>query len=82
MSRDAYKNKHKKNLESHGFVASEMIDVLKIKLQYHSALYYKFPYLVEINDDEFDGMFRLLQELEEQNPHLVTPDSPTQVVGH
>ncbi len=35
----------------------------------------------EISDAEFDRLFRQLQELEQQHPEWVTPDSPTQRVG-
>jgi DNA ligase (NAD+) len=34
-----------------------------------------------VSDAEFDRQFRRLQELEERWPALVTPDSPTQLVG-
>jgi DNA ligase (NAD+) len=34
-----------------------------------------------VSDAEFDRLFRRLQELEQRWPALVTPDSPTQVVG-
>ncbi|HEY3895569.1 MAG TPA: NAD-dependent DNA ligase LigA [Pseudonocardiaceae bacterium] len=34
-----------------------------------------------VADDEFDRLFRQLQELERRWPSLVAPDSPTQVVG-
>ncbi len=34
-----------------------------------------------VSDAEFDGLFRRLQELEQRWPALVTPDSPTQLVG-
>ncbi|MBQ4645716.1 MAG: NAD-dependent DNA ligase LigA [Candidatus Gastranaerophilales bacterium] len=44
-----------------------------------------YKYYVEDNpilqDWEYDELFRELKELEEQNPHLITPDSPTQRVG-
>ncbi|MBQ8636110.1 NAD-dependent DNA ligase LigA [bacterium] len=44
-----------------------------------------YKYYVEDNpileDWEYDKLFRELKELEEQNPHLITPDSPTQRVG-
>ncbi|KVP96761.1 hypothetical protein WJ97_12845 [Burkholderia ubonensis] len=33
------------------------------------------------SDAVYDGLFRSLQELEAEHPHLVTPDSPTQRVG-
>jgi DNA ligase (NAD+) len=35
----------------------------------------------EISDAEYDGLFRELQALEEAQPELRTPDSPTQRVG-
>jgi DNA ligase (NAD+) len=34
-----------------------------------------------VSDAEFDRLLRELQELEERWPSLVTPDSPTQIVG-
>ncbi len=44
-----------------------------------------YKYYVEDNpileDYEYDALFRELKELEEKNPHLITPDSPTQRVG-
>ncbi len=44
-----------------------------------------YKYYVEDNpileDWEYDKLFRELKELEEQNPSLITPDSPTQRVG-
>ena len=35
----------------------------------------------ELEDWEYDKLFRELKDLEEQNPSLITPDSPTQRVG-
>ena len=35
----------------------------------------------EISDAEYDRLFRELQELEQQHPDLVSPDSPTHRVG-
>ncbi|MGH3939201.1 MAG: DNA ligase LigA-related protein, partial [Pseudonocardiaceae bacterium] len=34
-----------------------------------------------VSDGEFDQLLRRLQELEQRWPVLVTPDSPTQLVG-
>ena len=34
-----------------------------------------------IGDDEYDDLLRELRELEQQDPSLITPDSPTQRVG-
>ena len=45
----------------------------------------RFEYYVEdrprLSDDAFDRLMRELQQLEEQFPELVTPESPTQQVG-
>lgn len=35
----------------------------------------------ELEDWEYDKLFKELQKLEEENPSLITPDSPTQRVG-
>ena len=44
---------------------------------------YKYYVLAEpaISDQEFDALMKELEELEQNNPALVTPDSPTQRVG-
>lgn len=46
---------------------------------------YSYKYYVEespaVSDFEYDKLFKELQELEEEYPELVTPDSPTQRVG-
>lgn len=55
----------------------ERIAYLSSELQRHNALYYvkKDP---EISDAEYDEMFTELKSLEEANPALASPDSPTQ----
>lgn len=50
------------------------------ELEYHSYLYYVLD-SPEIQDSEYDRMFRHLEELEAANPELVFPESPTQRVG-
>ncbi|WP_216914855.1 NAD-dependent DNA ligase LigA [Nocardia noduli] len=46
---------------------------------------HQFRYYVRdspiITDGEFDELLRQLQDLEERHPDLLTPDSPTQLVG-
>ena len=44
---------------------------------------YKYYVLAEpsISDEEYDRLVKELEKLEAENPHLVTPDSPTQRVG-
>ena len=53
---------------------------LRDEIRYHEYRYYVLDD-PEISDFEFDKLMRRLQELEAQNPELVTPDSPTQRVG-
>lgn len=46
---------------------------------------YDYQYYVQdaptVSDNEYDGLFRELQALEQANPDLIKPDSPTQRVG-
>lgn len=46
---------------------------------------YSYEYHVEdsptVSDAVYDGLMQELKKLEQQNPSLVTPDSPTQRVG-
>ncbi len=56
------------------------IEKLRNEIRYHEHRYYVLDN-PEISDFEFDKLMRRLQELEVQNPELVTPDSPTQRVG-
>jgi len=53
---------------------------LREQLEHHSYLYYVLD-APEIGDDEYDALYRELQELEARFPELVTPQSPTQRVG-
>jgi DNA ligase (NAD+) len=56
------------------------IEKLRDEIRYHEYRYYVLD-SPEISDFQFDKLMRRLQELESQNPELVTPDSPTQRVG-
>jgi len=60
--------------------ASARIDELRAILRHHAYLYYvrSNP---EISDAEYDRLFGELVRLEEANPELTTPDSPTQRIG-
>ncbi len=49
-------------------------------LEYHSRLYYELD-APEIEDAEYDRLFRELQDLERENPRLASPTSPTKRVG-
>lgn len=61
-------------------VAEHRILELRSELDLHN---YRYHVLDEpsIPDVEYDRLFNELKALEAQNPHLVTPDSPTQRVG-
>jgi DNA ligase (NAD+) len=56
------------------------IENLRREINYHNELYYQKS-APEISDAEFDALLAKLKKLEEENPELVTPDSPTQRVG-
>lgn len=59
----------------------QRIEELRKEILYHNYRYYALDDPV-ITDQEYDALFRELQELEERYPQFVTPDSPTQKVGH
>ena len=56
------------------------ISQLRDQLNHYSYQYYVLDD-PEIPDVEYDRLYRDLQKLEKQNPHLITQDSPTQRVG-
>ncbi len=58
----------------------EEISDLKNQIEYHNDLYYNQD-APEISDAEYDLLWQKLLKLEKENPHLQTPDSPTQKVG-
>jgi len=53
---------------------------LRSELERHSYQYYALDQPL-ISDAEFDRLFRQLQQLEQDYPELVDPESPTQRVG-
>jgi DNA ligase (NAD+) len=53
---------------------------LREQLAHHNHLYYVLDD-PEVGDDVYDALLDELRTLEEQNPELRTPDSPTQRVG-
>ena len=53
---------------------------LRRVLEYHNHRYYALDD-PEVGDDEYDALLNELRALEEENPELRTPDSPTQRVG-
>ncbi len=58
----------------------EKIEKLREEIRHHEYRYYVLndP---EIADAEFDHLIQKLEQLEKENPELITPDSPTQRVG-
>jgi len=53
---------------------------LRQNIKYHNHRYYVLDD-PEISDGEYDRLFQRLLDLEKRNPHLITPDSPSQRVG-
>lgn len=56
------------------------LEALREEIRRHDYAYYVKDEPL-ISDNEYDGLMRELQALEEQYPELVTADSPTQRVG-
>ena len=59
---------------------SQRVAELRRQLGQHNFQYYVKDEPI-VPDVEYDKLFRELQALEQQYPHLVNPDSPTQRVG-
>ena len=59
---------------------AERIDELRRQIRYHEERYYVLSD-PEIADAEFDALMKQLEQLERENPDLVSTDSPTQRVG-
>ncbi len=55
------------------------IEELRKTIAHHDYLYY-VRNTTEITDQEYDKLYRELEQLEKDNPLLITPDSPTQRV--
>src|SRR6266851_9872375 len=60
--------------------ASQRAEELRRQINHHNYLYY-VEAKPEISDREYDFLLKELEALEEANPELRTPDSPTQRVG-
>ena len=60
--------------------AEERVAELRRVISDHDHRYYVLDD-PEISDEEYDELFGELRQLEEKNPELRTPDSPTQRVG-
>ena len=60
--------------------AKERAQELTQSLNYHNDRYYNLD-SPEISDYEYDMMLRELEDIENEYPQLITPQSPTQKVG-
>lgn len=60
--------------------AQKEITKLRREIEHYARLYYVYD-SPAISDYEYDMLMQRLKALEEQNPQLITPDSPTQRVG-
>ena len=58
----------------------EKLKSLREQIRYHNYRYHVLDD-PEVPDAEYDRLMRQLQQVEEKNPQLITPDSPTQRVG-
>ncbi|HEX5792186.1 MAG TPA: NAD-dependent DNA ligase LigA [Rheinheimera sp.] len=58
----------------------QQIQQLRLQLEQYSYQYYVLDH-PSVPDAEYDRLYRQLQQLEADNPQLITPDSPTQRVG-
>ena len=56
------------------------IDDLREQIRGHDRRYYQLD-APTIPDADYDALVRELRSLEVQHPDLITPDSPTQIVG-
>jgi DNA ligase (NAD+) len=63
-----------------GSKAAKRAAELRARLEHHNHRYYVLDD-PEISDPEYDDLLRELVALEESDPGLRTPDSPTQRVG-
>ena len=56
------------------------IEELRNEILKHNKYYYVLNKQI-ISDNEYDLLLHELEKLENENPHLITPNSPTQYVG-
>ena len=61
-------------------ISNQDIDNLKLVLRFHEYRYYVLSEPL-ISDFEYDKLYKLLEKIEQENPALITKDSPTQRVG-
>src|SRR4051794_29757853 len=59
---------------------AQRADELRELIRYHNSRYFELDE-PEVSDAEYDELVRELRAIEEANPDLVTPNSPTQHPG-
>lgn len=78
-------NNHEEMMALTARFISGKIDKTDIENLRKVILFHDFNYYNEsqslISDYEYDTLYKALKQLEEQNPELITPDSPTQKVS-
>jgi DNA ligase (NAD+) len=67
-------------LKNKKIVDSQTVAELRDALRHHEHRYYVLSNPL-ISDYEYDNLYKLLEKFENENPNLVTPDSPTQRVA-
>src|ERR1039457_6301888 len=79
-----YTNQETKKLESLTQLllkTPRSVDELRNVLRFHEYRYYILNDPL-ISDAEYDKLYKALEKLEQDNPAISTPDSPTQRVGN
>jgi len=56
------------------------VEMLRDSIRFHAHLYYNLDRPM-ISDTMYDQLFKELQRFEREYPEMITPDSPTQLVG-
>ena len=56
------------------------VDALREQIRYHNERYHLLD-APEISDADYDALVHRAAGLEDEFPELITPDSPTQIVG-
>lgn len=59
---------------------TQLLEQLRDQLRHHNYQYYVLDD-PQVPDAEYDRLFQQLKKLEDENPELITPESPTQRVG-
>ena len=66
--------------ETENYTPAQLANDLRRVLQFHEYRYYVLNDPL-ISDAEYDKLYRQLEKIENDNPELITPSSPTQRVG-